>query len=84
MNHGEAQTVQHDVGPLRQPAPQIGAVVVAPACDQPSRPGGQRIKQVHLDPVTGVDDDVGAVHLIPDLGRQVAGAFGDMRVGEEQ
>ncbi|SBS75505.1 hypothetical protein MHPYR_230075 [uncultured Mycobacterium sp.] len=84
MDDGEAQAVQRHVGAFGQPGPQFRAVVVAPAGDQAVGPRRQFVEQALVDPVAGVDDDVGALDFVPYGFGQVAGAFGDVSVGHQQ
>jgi len=84
VNHREPHSVEGRPRDLRKPFPQRRAVVVAPARDQPSSPFLESLEQCHLDPVTRMDDDVGAIHLLPHDRRQRACPRGDVGVGQQQ
>ena len=59
------------------------AVVVTPTCDEPVGLSLQRIEQRRLHPIAGVQDDVGARHLVPYPVRQVARPLRDVGVGDQ-
>ena len=94
-SHPVAETVDEalDVGAshLGQPASQLGTVVVAVDADQPSRSlarrvgqtDEERVEQGRFHPVAGVDDGVGPIHLRPDTSGQVAGAVGNVGIGDQ-
>ena len=83
VDDGQAQAVQVSAGHLGQPCLQLRPVVVADDADHAGGPLLQPVEEVQLDPVAGVDDDVGPGDLVPDRSGQVAGALGDMCVGEQ-
>jgi hypothetical protein len=84
VGHGEPDAGKDLVGPLGQPTAQLGTVVVAPAGDQPTGPALQIVQQRHVDPVAGVDHDIGMRHRLPHRGGQIPGALGHVRVRDEQ
>ena len=84
MDNGEAHATQRGVGPFGQTRPEFVAVVVAPARDEPTCPRLEYIEKCGLDPVARVNDDVGAVDLVPHPFGQVTGPLRDVGVGDEQ
>ena len=52
--------------------------------DQPNAPRFELIDQLRRDPIAGMHDDVCACDFVPHLRGQVACAFGDMGIGNQQ
>ena len=75
---------ERGVGAFGKAPAQLGAVVVAPARDQPLGPRFERVEQRRFHPVARVYHHVGVGHLVPHPCRQVAGALGDMGIGDQQ
>ena len=84
MHDGEPHSRQRHVRAFWQPAPQFGAVVVAPARHQPLGARFERVEQLRFDPVAGVHHHVGGVHFVPDPCGKIAGALGNVGIGDEQ
>jgi hypothetical protein len=84
VHHRDPHAGQRLPGDLGQPLPELGAVVVAPAGQQPPRALLQPVQQRRRHPVTGVHHDVGRLHLGPHLRRQVLGPRREVGVGEQQ
>ncbi len=84
VDHCQPETVDLDPGHLREPRPDVLAVVVAAAAHEGGRPGREGIEQRYGDPVTGVYDQVGPIYRTPYLGRQVAGPGWHVGVGQQE
>lgn len=84
VDHRETQPFERHPRDLRKPFPQCGTVVVAPAGDQPPSPSLELIEQPDVDPVARMDDDVGAIDLVPHRGRQRPRSGRDVGVGQQQ
>jgi hypothetical protein len=83
VHHGEPDPLQLHPRDLRQPFAQRAVVVVAVHADQPARPLLELVEERHVDPVPGVDDDVGGLDVRPQLRRQVARPSRQVGVGDE-
>ena len=84
MHDGEPQPTERRVGAFGQSPPQLRAVVVAPASDEPIGPGFESIEQRRFHPVAGMQHHVGIRHLVPYTAGQITGSLGDMRIGDQQ
>jgi len=80
---GKPQPVEVDPRNLGQPSSKRGTVVVAPHGNEPGCAGFDSVEQGLVHPVAGVDDDVGAVDVAPELLRQVTRSLGHVRVRED-
>jgi hypothetical protein len=80
----ESHAAQIGVGPLGQARAEFGSVVVTPARDQPVGLSLQGVEQRRLDPIAGMQDDVGARHLLPHPLGQVARPLRDVGIGDQQ
>src|SRR2546430_11087994 len=65
--HGQPYALDGQPGHFRQAGAQGGAVVVAVHAEQGGRPRGEGVEQLDVDPVTGVDDQIGGVDRAPQL-----------------
>src|SRR5690625_2223368 len=84
VHDDDAHTSHVGSGDLGQALPQLIAVIVAPAADQPGGSLLELVQQPGLDPVTGMNDDIGAVHFGPHLRRKVSRSLGNMRIRQQQ
>lgn len=79
----QPEPIELDSGDLREPLAQRRSVVVSEHPDQLRCSCFERIEQLLVDPVTGMDDDIRFVDALPHLRRQIVGALGDMSVGQK-
>src|SRR6266571_1426059 len=84
VHHGQPYSLHGQPGHLRQPGAQGGAVVVAVHPEQGGGPRAERVKHPDVDPVPGVDDQVGRVDRAPQLRGQVPRPGGDVGVGDDE
>ncbi len=70
--------------PPREPGSQCGAVVVAVHPDEPAAVALQQVEGRGVDPVTGVEHDVGAREFGEELRGEFLRALGEVGVGHEQ
>ena len=84
VDHAEPDPLDLGARDRGQPLAQDAVVVVAVHPDQPGGTGLEQVEQRDVDPVTGVDDDVGGFHLRPDRGGQVTRPRRHVGVGDDQ
>ncbi len=69
VDDAHADVLHLDARNLGQAFAQLAVIVVAPARDESARPRLQLVEEAYVDPVAGVDHDIGGLDCSPDLRR---------------
>ena len=82
VHHGDAYAGQLEFQPVGEGADQGGVVVAQDRMEGSACP--ERVEQVAGDNVAGVEDNVGVLHVVPNVGRELREVATQVGVGEDE